>query len=760
VDGLRSKVRARDERLSECVQLHDQQQKLIKKTAKEGKKQAQPVDTVSAADIQADLDRCVGELRTLSKVVLDGVNDFMASYTDWFDALLSLHLKLKCSLRMVAVEDVGSLLISDLEEDVSKLSDTIARRVQAARDAESVLLLDQSIPVDRCLSHPLVMAHYRAYMREQLAEESLNFLLRIIEYRSEENLEARMSGARQIYDEYLLSSSPKQVNLAGSIVDTISRGIDSGNPELFREAERSVLYTLQTDTWRRFILSPQFQSLQRRTRALQAAAVPRAIRTKPATPAEPAAAAEPSSGGGVRKLLARTLSSKQVVRQSSQKDMPKRTISAGTMLAVMSSSSAPTGDTSELEIPENIAKQELLLLSDNIRRALNEEASSDVSILVGADNKEFFAHKLILQSRCPLLLRADSAKTHPDGRVEISLPGASARGFKYFLEYIYTGTLPAVTAAVLQELVSLAGQAHLPHLDELCGILAVARATVTDLASQLNQLFPTAPAPQSDDYPKYEAIISAMAASAHDIFSSALPKSKEEAHPFYDLYKGHLVKLLERDDLVVDSEIQLFDFVVNWAHRHTKSHTRTQELKPLLDVLRFTQMSADDLRLKVEPSLLVNDVVLLEAYRFKSTGVCHSSIRARPRKYRVFKRQATSVTASSSSGTNSTPSSPKAQPREMKSVVEEPAAPPKPVASESSPAETPATPTDAQLVTSAEPASPAVTPSATPVSGAPRDDGETKPTESAPAPLARERSWTMFSKKRTRIFSRAFRSAI
>eukprot|EP01122_Echinamoeba_exundans_P010465 TRINITY_DN3927_c0_g1_i1.p1 TRINITY_DN3927_c0_g1~~TRINITY_DN3927_c0_g1_i1.p1 ORF type:complete len:1241 (-),score=356.30 TRINITY_DN3927_c0_g1_i1:19-3741(-) len=751
VDGLRSKVRARDEKLSECVQLHDQQQKLIKKTAKEGKKQAQPVDTVSAADIQADLDRCVGELRTLSKVVLDGVNDFMASYTDWFDALLSLHLKLKCSLRMVAVEDVGSLLVSDLEEDVAKLSDTISRRVQAARDAESVLLLDQSIPVDRCLSHPLVMAHYRAYMREQLAEESLNFLLRIIDYRSEENADARKAAAPQIFDEYLLPSSPKQVNLAGSIVENISKGIDSGNAELFREAERSVLYTLQTDTWRRFISSPQFQSLQRRTRALQAAAVPRAIRTKPVVAQPEPAAESPSAGtGGVRKLLARTLSSKQVVRQTSQKDIPKRSLSGGNMLSVMSSSALPTGDTSELEIPENIAKQELLLLSDNIRRALNEEASSDVVVLVGADSKEFFAHKLILQARCPLLLRSDSAKTQPDGRVEISLPGATARGFKYFLEYIYTGTLPAVTAAVLQELVSLAGQAHLPHLEELCGILAVARATVTDLASQLNQLFPTAPAPQSDDYPKYEAIISAMAASAHEIFSSAVPKSKEEAHPFYDLYKGHLVKLLERDDLVVDSEIQLFDFVVNWAQRHTKTHTRTQELKPLLDALRFTQMSADDLRLKVEPSLLVNDAVLLEAYRFKSTGVCNSAVRARPRKYRAVKKPTPSVATPSSGSVSSgsAPPSPKPQPKEVKPVAEEPAAPqqtsPDP---KSAVAEVPSTPKEVQPAEPTPTSSPATTPSATPVSGTPRDDSESKPAEPAPAPLVRDRSWSMFTKK-------------
>lgn len=675
VEGLRGKIRARDDKLAECVSLHDQQQKAVKRGAKEGKKGAAPVDTASVAELQADLDRGVGELRTLSKLVVDGIQSFVASYTDWFDGLLALHLKLKCSLRSVASEDLGSKLVSELEADVAKLAEDISARVKSARDAESVLLLDSAIPVDRCLSHPLILSHYRAYMKEQLAEESLNFLLRIIEYRSEEDQQLRKAAAKAIFDEYLIASSPKEVNLAGSIVDSISKALDGGNPELFRDAERSVLYTLQTDTWRRFLLSAQFQALQKRSKALQDAATPRAIRTKSQIPAEIDIAASPDahspasgssgSGGGLKKLLARTLSSKQVQRQSSAKDVKataasseKRAANQTTMVN-MSPSSAPTGDASELEIPENIAKQELILLSDNIRRSLNEAASSDVVIYVGAENKEFYAHKFILQARCPLLLRSDSAKTPADARAEISLPSATPKGFKYFLEYIYTGTLPAVTASVLQELVALAGQAHLPHLEELCAILAVTRANASELTAQVNQLYPTVPAPHSDEYPKYEAILAVLAASAHEIFSNV------QAHPFFDIYKGHLINLLQRDDLVVDSELQLFEFVLLWAERHTNSQSRVQELKPLIDAIRFTQMSADELRLRVEPTALVADHALLEAYRFKSTGTCANSAKAKPRKYRNVRRPATvAVFASAAPAvpTGSSSSSPSVSP--------------------------------------------------------------------------------------------------
>jgi hypothetical protein len=109
--------------------------------------------------------------------------------------------------------------------------------------------------------------------------------------------------------------------------------------------------------------------------------------------------------------------------------------------------------TEDYDLPEEFVKKQLEILSENMGRIVNETKTGDIHITVGAhDNKKtFYAHSAILDARCRLFLKTHPPTTDPTtGIRHIALEATSARAFKCFLDFVYTGHISDVNSGTVR----------------------------------------------------------------------------------------------------------------------------------------------------------------------------------------------------------------------------------------------------------------------------------------------------------------------
>jgi hypothetical protein len=173
-------------------------------------------------------------------------------------------------------------------------------------------------------------------------------------------------------------------------------------------------------------------------------------------------------------------------------------------------------------------------------------------------------------------------------------------------------------------------------LEDMCAAHAFARMDPIALCAELNRNFPTEPAPSSDDYIKYDTCLATLAKHASVVFNVDNHPGLE--HPHMALHQSHLHALLDRADLIVENELQVFNFVVEWANNHFDADHLRDEVHSLLEQVRYPFINPEDLRKVVEPLSLVHSGLLFEAYRFRATGEV-TSTRCRPRIYKPINQR-------------------------------------------------------------------------------------------------------------------------
>uniref|UniRef100_A0A2L2YG14 Putative roadkill n=2 Tax=Parasteatoda tepidariorum TaxID=114398 RepID=A0A2L2YG14_PARTP len=81
----------------------------------------------------------------------------------------------------------------------------------------------------------------------------------------------------------------------------------------------------------------------------------------------------------------------------------------------------------------------LLYLQQHLRNMLNEKNYADVKLR--ADGEVFFAHKCLLASRSPVFRAMFDREMLESKTSVIDMRDVEAKTLKYFLEYLYTGTV-------------------------------------------------------------------------------------------------------------------------------------------------------------------------------------------------------------------------------------------------------------------------------------------------------------------------------
>ncbi|VDI27305.1 Hypothetical predicted protein [Mytilus galloprovincialis] len=206
-------------------------------------------------------------------------------------------------------------------------------------------------------------------------------------------------------------------------------------------------------------------------------------------------------------------------------------------------------------------------------------------IVIRVNGKEFLAHKLALAAHSEKFTsRYCERQRLPSTLSEVNLLNASIEATEDILNYIYTNQLK-ITDANVDTLLSCAKQLGVSAAIFLC------RQHLVNFDST-NVLFLM----QIAEKHGFSDILEKMEASVYDNFSD-ISRKESFLHSRYDM----VIKILQRDALrvKVGNELEIFFAIVSWIDFNRQE--RLSYAPQLLQCVRFSIISAEDLVKHVEP---------------------------------------------------------------------------------------------------------------------------------------------------------------
>jgi len=236
-------------------------------------------------------------------------------------------------------------------------------------------------------------------------------------------------------------------------------------------------------------------------------------------------------------------------------------------------------------------------LSKDVKSLLNNEKNSDISITVIGDvgkkekPKKFYAHKLILASRCKYF------KNLIDFKKDIVLKDVSQNIFPIVLQYLYTGYC-LLKKDYMMELLEVSHQLELDELHNDVSdyvLKSLTKETVVDLLMDVKAS-------------KYKVNTKVFIGKIiHFVEENDIDLFQDKNFMKFD--EEILMSLLTSSRITGD-EIEIFNAIVKWGKANKGVKSLKDVLAPLLVHIRFPLMNINDLMDNVKP----NDFVPLEYY--------------------------------------------------------------------------------------------------------------------------------------------------
>jgi regulator of G-protein signaling len=108
---------------------------------------------------------------------------------------------------------------------------------------------------------------FREFLRCEYSEENILFWLACEELKQERSPEKVEEKARMIYEDYVSILSPREVSLDSRVRENLKRNMMSPNQHTFDEAQLQIYTLMHRDSYSRFVNSPIYKELLRRTGA-------------------------------------------------------------------------------------------------------------------------------------------------------------------------------------------------------------------------------------------------------------------------------------------------------------------------------------------------------------------------------------------------------------------------------------------------------------------------------------------------------------
>uniref|UniRef100_A0A8C7IRR6 Regulator of G protein signaling 2 n=1 Tax=Oncorhynchus kisutch TaxID=8019 RepID=A0A8C7IRR6_ONCKI len=109
---------------------------------------------------------------------------------------------------------------------------------------------------------------FRVFLKSEFCEENLEFWLACEEFKSITSPEKLAWKATSIYEEFIQSDSPMEVNVDYHTRDTIAHSLHKPTPSCFDGAQRKVCSLMENDAYPRFIQSDYYKDLCAGSRGL------------------------------------------------------------------------------------------------------------------------------------------------------------------------------------------------------------------------------------------------------------------------------------------------------------------------------------------------------------------------------------------------------------------------------------------------------------------------------------------------------------
>ncbi|XP_062260552.1 regulator of G-protein signaling 5b [Platichthys flesus] len=107
---------------------------------------------------------------------------------------------------------------------------------------------------------------FRAFLVSEFSEENIAFYLACEDYRATKPSKLATK-AKKIYDEFIGSDAPREVNLDHVTKAIIKKNTENPNQSCFDLAQSKIYTLMEKDCYPRFLKSPTYLELSRKTRA-------------------------------------------------------------------------------------------------------------------------------------------------------------------------------------------------------------------------------------------------------------------------------------------------------------------------------------------------------------------------------------------------------------------------------------------------------------------------------------------------------------
>ncbi|XP_038574415.1 regulator of G-protein signaling 21-like [Micropterus salmoides] len=119
--------------------------------------------------------------------------------------------------------------------------------------------LDESL--ETLLSQKCGQIAFRDFLKSEFCEENLDFWLACQEFQTFDSPEELTQRAASIYEEFVSTESPKQVNLDFYTRKIIRQSLQQPSPSCFVVAQKKIYILMENDSFLRFTQSKQYQVL-------------------------------------------------------------------------------------------------------------------------------------------------------------------------------------------------------------------------------------------------------------------------------------------------------------------------------------------------------------------------------------------------------------------------------------------------------------------------------------------------------------------
>ncbi|XP_068445813.1 regulator of G-protein signaling 5a [Clinocottus analis] len=115
--------------------------------------------------------------------------------------------------------------------------------------------------LDRVLNNSYGLAAFRSFLQSEFSDENVEFWITCEDFKKTKSPEKMATKAKKIYEDFIQSEGPKEVNIDHFTKDVTLRNLVDLSSATFDLAQKRIFALMEKDSFGRFLRSEQYQEL-------------------------------------------------------------------------------------------------------------------------------------------------------------------------------------------------------------------------------------------------------------------------------------------------------------------------------------------------------------------------------------------------------------------------------------------------------------------------------------------------------------------